>query len=206
MSKDYRPRPAAPRTRNGGGLLLGLFIGFLLGLGVAAAIALYFLKGPVPFVNRVKPPEKSAATPPLSDLPKSAKAEEGKPRFDFYRILPGQEEQVTEQQLKQAARAAAKAGTPSNESYFLQAGSFQNPADADNTKAKLALLGLEASVEPISLPDKGVWYRVRLGPYVNVEEINRVRSQLAQNGVEASLIKLKDLDRNPGAASEGQPR
>ncbi len=206
MSKDYRPRPTAPRSRNGGGLLLGLFIGFLLGLGVAAAIAVYFLKGPVPFVNRVKPPEKTSATPPLGEASKSGKAEDGKPRFDFYRILPGQEEQVTEQQLKQAARAAAKAGTPSNEAYFLQAGSFQNPADADNTKAKLALLGLEASVEPINLPDKGVWYRVRLGPYVNVDEINRVRTQLAQNGVEASLIKLKDPDTTPGGPGEGRAR
>jgi len=204
MSKDYRPRPAAPRARSGGGLLLGLFIGFLLGLGVAAGIAIYFLKGPVPFINRVKPPEKTA--PALSEAPKSGKAEDAKPRFDFYRILPGQEEQVTEQQLKQAARAAAKAGVPPNDEYFLQAGSFQNPADADNTKAKLALLGLEASVEPISLPDKGVWYRVRLGPYVNLEEINRVRTQLAQNGLEASLIKLKDLDKNPGGPNEGQTR
>jgi hypothetical protein len=33
---------------------------------------------------------------------------------------------------------------------------------------------------------------VRLGPYANVEEINRVRSQLAQNGVEASVVKIKD--------------
>ncbi len=200
MSNDYRPRPAAPRARSGGGLLLGLFIGFLLGLGVAAAIALYFLKGPVPFINRAKPPEKTA--PGLTEAPKSGKAEDAKPRFDFYRILPGQEEQVTEQQLKQAARAAAKAGVPSNDAYFLQAGSFQNPADADNMKAKLALLGLEASVEPISLPDKGVWYRVRLGPYANVEEINRVRTQLAQNGVDASLVKLKDLDKNRGSPYE----
>ena len=202
MSQDYRPRPAAPRARNGGGLLLGLFIGFLLGLGVAAAIALYFLKGPVPFVNRSKPPEKTSATPALSAAPKSGKAEDAKPRFDFYRILPGLEELVTEQQFKQAARAAAKAGTVSSDAYFLQAGSFQNPADADNMKAKLALLGLEASVEPISLPDKGVWYRVRLGPYVSVDEINRMRTQLAQNGVEASLIKLKDLDKSPGSANE----
>lgn len=201
MSKDYRPRPDAPRARSGG-LLLGLFIGFLLGLGVAAAIALYFLKGPVPFINRAKPPEKAA--PSLSEAPKSGKAEDAKPRFDFYRILPGQEEQVTEQQLKQAARAAAKAGTLSTDAYFLQAGSFQNPADADNMKAKLALLGLEASVEPVSLPDKGVWYRVRLGPYVSVEEINRMRSQLAQNGVEASLIKLKDPDRSPGSPAGSQ--
>jgi len=189
MSKDYRK--TAPRAKSGGGLLLGLFIGFLLGLGLAAAIAIYFFKTPVPFLNKAKPPERTApATPGLTGP--SGKTEETKPRFDFYRILPGQEETVTEQQMKQAAQAAAKAGAPSKDMYFLQAGAFQNPADADNLKARLALLGLEASVEPTNLPDKGVWYRVRLGPYSNVDEIKRVRTQLVENGADASLVKIRD--------------
>jgi cell division protein FtsN len=192
MSNDYRPRRIAPKT--GGGLLLGLLIGFLLGLGVATAIAIYFFKTPVPFLNRTKPPEKAA--PGLAEAPKSGKAEDTKPRFDFYRILPGQEEQVTEQQLKQAAQAAAKDGAPSKDAYFLQAGAFQNPADADNLKAKLALLGLEAGVEPTSLADKGVLYRVRLGPYRDIDEINRVRAQLVQNSVDASLVKVKGPEKN----------
>ncbi len=51
---------------------------------------------------------------------------------------------------------------------------------------------MEAAVEPINLPDKGVWYRVRLGPYGKVDEINRARSQLAQDGIEATLIKVRD--------------
>jgi cell division protein FtsN len=197
MSKDYKPRQTAPKSRNGGGLLLGLFIGFLLGVGAAAAIAIYFFKTPVPFLSKAKPAEKGApAAPGLSEPPKSGKAEDTKPRFDFYRILPGQEEPVTEQQLKQAAQAAAKAGNAAKDLYFLQAGAFQNPADADNLKARLALLGLEASVEPTNLPDKGVWYRVRLGPYANVEEINRVRAQLVQNQVDASLVRIKDPAKN----------
>jgi cell division protein FtsN len=64
-------------------------------------------------------------------------------------------------------------------------------------KAKLALLGQEASVEPTNVPEKGVWYRVRLGPYSRVEEINRVRSQLAQNGIDGSLVKIKDPAQKP---------
>ena len=193
MSKDYKPRQTAPRGRSGGGLLLGLVIGFLLGLGAAAAIAIYFFKTPVPFLNKAKPAEKPA--PGLTDMSKAGKPEDAKPRFDFYRILPGQEEAVTDQQMKQAAQAAAKAGALAKDTYILQAGAFQNPADADNLKARLALLGQEASVEPTNLPDKGVWYRVRLGPYTSVDEINRVRSQLAQNGVDASVVKIRDAPR-----------
>jgi cell division protein FtsN len=47
-------------------------------------------------------------------------------------------------------------------------------------------------VEPANLPDKGTWYRVRLGPYTKVEEINKVRAALSQNGIEASLVKIKE--------------
>jgi len=110
-----------------------------------------------------------------------------KPRFEFYKILPGAEEPVTEQQIKQAA----KSGTPPG-NYLLQAGSFQNPAEADNLKARLALIGVEAGVEPIEIPEKGTWYRVRVGPYTKVEEINRMRQTLAQNGIDATLVRIKD--------------
>lgn len=198
MTRDYKDRQA-PRSKSGGGLLLGLFIGFLLGLAAAAAIAIYFFKTPVPFITKTRPGEKSApAGQPLTEVAKPARPEESKPRFDFYRILPGQEESVTGEQLRQAAQAQEKSGAASADLYFLQAGAFQNPADADNLKAKLALMGFEAGVEPTSLADKGVWYRVRVGPFEKIDEINRARSQLAQNGVDASLVKIRDA--GPSAA------
>lgn len=190
MGQDYKSKQG-PKS-SGGGFLVGLFVGFLLGLCTAAGIAVYFFKTPVPFLDRSRAPEKS---PPvvqnLTETPQAGKAEETKPRFDFYRILPGQEEPVTDRQLREAAKQAGKAGAP-QATYFLQAGAFQNPAEADNLKAKLALLGLEAGVEPASLAEKGVWYRVRLGPYTNVDEISRIRQQLTQNGVEVSLVRIKD--------------
>lgn len=195
MSKDYKH--ATPKAKSGGGLLLGIFIGFTVGLATAATIAIYIFKVPVPFLHKEKQAEKPMPiAPALTESPKPDKSGVTKPRFDFYRILPGQEETITEQQLKQAEQAAAKAGMSSKSAYFLQAGAFQNPADADNLKAKLALLGLEASVEPTDLPDKGVWYRVRLGPYTSIETINRVRAQLAQDGVETSLVKIRNPATN----------
>ncbi|HEY6720451.1 MAG TPA: SPOR domain-containing protein [Burkholderiales bacterium] len=149
----------------------------------------------MPFADRAKSPEK--ASPADENLPEPAKAAkaEDKPRFDFYRILPGREEQVTERQMREAANKAGKAGA-TKDAYFLQAGSFQNPADADNLKARIALMGLEASVEPANLAEKGVWYRVRLGPYTRVDEINRIRQQLTQNGVDASLVRITDVATN----------
>jgi len=190
---NAKPRQAT-RNRSGGGFLIGVFVGLFIGLAIAVGIAIYLNKAPVPFVGRSTPPGKGAETAAVPVAPKADKAE--RPRFDFYRILPGGEEPVSERELRereQKEKSAAKSVPEApRETYFMQAGAFQNPVDADGQKAKLALLGLESSVEPTSLPDKGTWYRVRLGPYSRVDEINRVRALLAQNGIEGSLVKVKD--------------
>ena len=59
-------------------------------------------------------------------------------------------------------------------------------------KARLALLGVEAEVQTTPLPDKGLWYRVRAGPYTAIEELNRTRDILKQNGIETTLIKVSE--------------
>jgi cell division protein FtsN len=194
MSRDYKtPRPKSGRTRGGGSLLMGILIGLVLGLGIALAVAWYINKMPGPFLNRAGPPAKSE-TRQGSDLPKgadkSAKAQNDKPRFDFYKILPGTEEPVTEQQFKEAQQKPST--MQAQEAFFLQAGAFQNVPDADNLKARLALLGMEASIQTTALPDKGVWHRVRVGPYTAIEDLNRARNTLKQNGVETTLIKVRE--------------
>jgi cell division protein FtsN len=188
----------ATRKRSAGGFLFGLFTGVVIGLAVSLGIAFYLNRSPVPFITaKPKPAEKDAGkAPAVAGLPQTATAPVNapeKPKFDFYKILPGAEEPVTERELRERMRAG-KGGQQdvSKDVYFIQAGSFQNPADADNQKARLAILGFESSVEPANLPDKGTWYRVRMGPYAKIDEINRIRQSLAQNGIEASLVKIKE--------------
>ena len=192
-----RSTAPAPRRRSEGGFLLGIFVGVVIGLAVALGIAFYLNKAPMPFLSAKpsKPEPKNGKGAPIAGLPQgsSAPAAGEKPKFDFYKILPGQEETVSEKELQARARAASRGQQDSaKDVYFIQAGSFQNPAEADNQKARLAILGFESSVEPANLPDKGTWYRVRMGPYTKVEEINRVRAALAQSGIDASLVKIKE--------------
>jgi cell division protein FtsN len=71
---------------------------------------------------------------------------------------------------------------------FLQAGSFSTPEDADNQKAKLAFMGVEAVIQQVMIQDKTL-YRVRVGPYTKIDELNKVRAQLAKSGIEAQLAK-----------------
>jgi cell division protein FtsN len=192
MTKDYkRPVEKSGRNKNGtGSLLIGILIGLLLGLGIALAVAWYINKLPTPFLNRSGPPAKSAAPGSAKTDDRSGKAPDGKPRFDFYKILPGTEEPVTEQQFSEAQQKPSTAQT--REAFFLQAGAFQNAPDADNMKARLALLGVEAEVQTTTLPDKGLWHRVRAGPYTAIEELNRTRDILKQNDIETTLIKVRE--------------
>jgi cell division protein FtsN len=187
------------RRRAAGGFLLGMSVGVLIGLLVALGIAFYLNKTPMPFLTakpaKADKDQAAGKGPAIAGLPQGSSAPPAageKPKFDFYKILPGQEEPVTEKELRERSRAARGQQESPKDVYFIQAGSFQNPADADNQKARLAILGFESSVEPANLPDKGTWYRVRLGPYTKVEEINRVRQALAQNGIDASLVKIKE--------------
>jgi cell division protein FtsN len=189
-----------PRSREAGNFLAGMGVGVLIGLAVSLAIAFYLNRTPIPFMTaKPKQAEKNgaAAKPPaIAGLPQTAPpapiATVEKPKFDFYRILPGSEEQVTEREIRERMRSKGGQQDSAKDVYFIQAGSFQNPAEADNQKARLAILGFESSVEPANLPDKGTWYRVRMGPYARLEDINKVRQALAQNGIDASLIKVKD--------------
>ena len=189
---------SAPPSRSSGSFLLGMFVGMLVGLGIALGVAFYLSKAPLPFLGKPKPAAGKDATAepgkPAVEAGMPQGAPKGdKPKFDFYKILPGSEEPVTENELKDAAKSAKGQAEAGKGVYFIQAGSFQNPADADNQKAKIAILGFESSVEPSVLPDKGTWYRVRLGPYTTLDELNRVRRTLSQSGIDASLVKLKDV-------------
>jgi len=190
MSKDYkRPNQKSGRNKDGtGSLLTGILIGLLLGLGIALAVAWYINKMPTPFLNRAGPPAKSTAPESAKTDDKGGKAPDGKPRFDFYKILPGTEEPVTERQFTEAQQKPSTAQP--KEAFFLQAGAFQNAPDADNMKARLALLGVAAEVQTTTLPDKGSWHRVRAGPYTAIEDLNRTRDILKQNGIETTLVKV----------------
>jgi len=196
VSRDYKGNDRKSGSRGGGGsMFIGILIGLVLGLGIALGVAWYINKMPNPFQPKAPPVKaesaKSTPTESAKAADKNGKTADSKPRFDFYKILPGVEEPATDQQLRDAKTAPSAA----KDSFYLQAGAFQNAPDADNLKARLALLGVQASIQTTTLPDRGVWHRVRLGPYGSVEELNRTRDTLKNNGVDTTLIKVRDADK-----------
>lgn len=185
--------------RQGGGTFIGLFIGLVLGVVIAAGVVWYMNRTPIPFQTKEQKPHtenvaKAPAAPPaqVETLPgKPGDASPEKPRFEFYKILPGAEEAQPKAAAPSAAPAAPEAPKKAD-TLFLQVGAFQNAAEADNLKARLALMGIEANVEKVTMPEKGTLHRVRIGPYATPDEMTRVRAQLAQNGIEAGVARNKE--------------
>ena len=194
MPKDYNKGQKTRDGGHGGSLFLGILIGLVLGLSIALGVAWYINKMPNPFKEKPQAnidPPKATASPAAkaADPGTPATAEKG-PRFTFPEILKG--EGGAEKRPRETDKKSTH--TP-KEAFFLQAGSFQNAPDADNLKARLALVGVEASIQTSNLPDKGVWHRVRVGPYSDVEELNRIRAILKQNGVDATLVKVREAEK-----------
>lgn len=142
-----------------------------------------------------------------------------KPSFDFYSVLPEKEVVIPDADLAAKARAEAQqqaaaannpaqaspaapsdnanagattntAATASGSGYLLQVGSFPSGADADGMKAKLALQGFSASVQPVTINGQ-TWNRVRLGPFHSATELEAAKQRLAAAGIHAIALKEK---------------
>jgi len=196
MSRDYKPSPErTKRTSKGSPFFSGLLVGVLLGVAASLAVVM-FIKGiDSPFTSLEKPnkpiSEKIAETAKNQPEANNNQADnvDDKTRFDFYTILPGSESKVSPEEIK-IREEQPQAAVPST--YFLQVGAFTTEEDADNMKAKLALQGFEALVQTATIPDKGVWHRVRVGPLNNLDQINKTKAELASNGFKTDLIKVNN--------------
>jgi cell division protein FtsN len=77
-----------------------------------------------------------------------------------------------------------------NARYLLQAGAFQASGQAEELKAKIALLGLGARVEAAQIKGTTV-YRVRMGPYGTASDLADAKRKLSAGGLQAMAIKVK---------------
>ena len=74
--------------------------------------------------------------------------------------------------------------------YLLQAGAFRNGEQADDMKARIAMLGLVGRVEVVQTP-AGEMHRVRLGPYATASELEQAKQKLGGGGIAAVAIRVK---------------
>jgi cell division protein FtsN len=182
MAKSARKSEKSP-ARRGGSTFLGILIGLVLGLFIALGVAWY--------INKLPRPWSAKAPPKAAPLPYSTK--DSAPASKAPIAQPTQPAETALPKDSAAPVVVEKKSTPAaRETFFLQTGSFQSAPEADNLKARLALLGLEATIQERNLPEKGVWHRVRVGPYTDVDELNRVRDVLKQNNIDVALVKVRE--------------
>jgi cell division protein FtsN len=203
MARDYKSRARRRKKRARlspwvgviSGLVIGLFVAFLVYIKMQASSppAAVYQESFLPPVEQTRP---AAETP--APQPQAAPA----PRFDFYTLLPEMEVVVPDEEIappaprRQPASAPASrpASSPASaapaETYLLQVGSFRNGEQADRFRAELAILGLETSIQKVTIDNRDTYHRVRVGPFHDSVALNQARNLLKKQSIESRVIKL----------------
>lgn len=197
-------------NKQGGAFTTGLMVGFLLGVMASLAVIMFIKSSDSPFAvqsvanetqladkiaNDARKAKDKAKESAINTADKMQKLVKDTTNFDFYSILPGREAKVSVEEesdiVQQENVDISSAELVEKPMYYLQVSASKSEEEADNLKAKLALQGIEAMVQAANIPDKGIWYRVRVGPLNNISQINRTKANLINNGFQADLIKVK---------------
>lgn len=189
--------------RQRGNTLTGIIIGLIVGLLIAVVIALVITKGATPFTDRSGKQGKGGAPAQIADPNRplygdrdaareanrqiqERAAQAGDPLGEAIAGIEGATQRGAAP--APAAPAAAPQPAPGGDTvYYLQAGAFRELADAENTRAKLALLGFEATISQRSA-DGAVLHRVRLGPF-DQEAMTKARAKLLDAGVDVAIVR-----------------
>ncbi len=180
---------------NSAPFLFGGLMGFVAGLVVAGVVAIWVYQS-TPFRaestpnSKLEPIRKGETKPAPTGTAVTAK-EDGK--SDSQRIMPPASVVAPGSTSPTApAKSASTEPSPSAEPrgrMWLQVGAYANANDAESQRARFAVLGYEATVIAVDLPDKGTVHRVRVGPYKDPEEMGKARGDLARQGIEVSVVK-----------------
>ena len=184
------------KGKSGSSFTNGLFMGILVGIGLSIAITVFITNGKSPFVSKdtngscieiqgAKPEGEMTGENAVQDQPT---------KFDFYNILPNGDKEASDRETTQALKNPAS--IPQKEIYFYQVGSFNSDKEADNTKAKLALLGFEAVVLTAPSQNNEVVHKVRVGPMMDDAQIMKTKNDLIKNGFKPILVKATTNNTN----------
>jgi cell division protein FtsN len=199
-------RAPPPRSTGTGGTLLGIFIGLLLGLGLAAGVAYYLMGGrsayqPTVVTNKdVREPARE--TPKVATTDKAAADKAGdRPRFDFYKILPGGDEprvkadaahperKAPERPDRAAAEKAAEKSAVDKAAAAAPVPEKATPKPTDNyipmpvPAERVAAATADTSRKP-RIDDR---YWLQVGSYSQQADAENMKAQIALSGLQAAV-------------------
>ena len=203
-----------------GGFVMGLIVGLLIGLALALGVALYVTKVPVPFVNKVpqrtaeqdaaeaeknrnwdpngplagknapRPGAASAAPavpPPIAAAPSAPAAPVARASAPTSARDPAA---ILADRPQATARPVQPTPAADPFAYFVQAGAYGRPEEAEQQRARLAMLGYEAKVTEREQSGRTM-YRVRIGPFDRKDDADGAKDKLAGAGVETALVRVQ---------------
>jgi cell division protein FtsN len=213
-------KPNLLARKHFGGTLMGFVIGLLAGLGIALLVAVYVTRVPIPFVDRgvsrkpaqdVEEAERNkgwnpnaglvgspATVPPPAVSPEPVPAPaDGKPVAQQPAAAPTQADPLGDLMRSRTGGAVNVAAPPAAASvsadpftYFVQAGAFRAPEEAEAQRARLAMLGMAADITEREQSGRAV-FRVRVGPFSQKAMADATLEQLEVNGVDAALVRVQ---------------
>lgn len=207
-------RKRSTRAKEGGSTLYGILAGLLIGLVLAAAVAFYVTKAPMPFVDRATRETSQTALPdprqapdpnmglygrdgpagtpatgptdaPIAPLPGAGKAPQRDPD-DLGALIATLPS--TQPAPAAPAPSPAKPAAPSDGAYFLQVGAYRVLEDAEALRARILLLGLPVQVQRAEVNGLQI-NRVRVGPYARLDDMNRTRARLGEEKIESTVVR-----------------
>jgi cell division protein FtsN len=181
--------------------LKGFLVGLLTGLILAAVVALYVSRVPVPFMDR------GVSRNPQADLAETERNKDWNPNAVLGNNVstpviaaPAVEPNapstpstpstpIANDPLGDLVASKKPNPSPQVERYAVQAGAYSAEADAKSQRARLVLLGVQAQVVAAELNGKSV-YRVRTAPVAQKFQAEAIQDQLKAAGVESSLVRV----------------
>jgi cell division protein FtsN len=136
----------------------------------------------------MKPGADPVAKPPATTAPAAAPAAVVKPDTKPYTKAADPADPLGE--LAKAKTAGSSGGTVDPFSYFVQAGAFRTPEDAEAQRAKLGLMGMDAKVTEREQAGRTV-YRVRVGPFEKKDDADKTKERLDGSGFETAMVRVQ---------------
>jgi hypothetical protein len=221
VTRRRKRRPVSPWLGMAAGLLIGLFAAVIAYLKLIAppaqplATTAFMPETPQPAATPAPPKDEKAPAPspakPRFDfytiLPKMEviiPEEDIGPKTAPSAFKPVEQPAISglesEPDVNPVAKPAAllpqsqpevKPAVSSSGNYFLQSGSFSTMDQAERLKAQLALLGLDASVQKVTLNKQNTIHRVRVGPFRDYTALDEARAVLRQHGIQSTPMMIR---------------
>lgn len=195
IGRDFKRRPrsngwqASPSRPFLAGLAIGLAVA--AGVYVSQQRIVQRLTAELDNPSRPEPRPAAAQATETSDGADASATEQGVADYDFYKMLPKSEVVIPQSADETTPPPLPNAPIERPGVYVLELGSYRALANAESMRAKLARLGVEASIQRVTVGVTEI-HRVRIGPISDLAALNQTRATLRAVDIDVLVIRVGD--------------